>query len=348
MIDVGLIGFGFGGRTFHAPVIRSVPGLRLAAILQRNGSEASEQYPDVRIVRTLEDLLAINGIQVVVISTPNVTHSELGRQCLIAGKDVVIDKPLAATYEEGVALARVAKENKRLLSVYHNRRWDGDFKTVRKLVESKTLGRLVLYQSHYDRYRPQLRPGAWRERVEPGSGVLFDLGVHLIDQAMQLFGKPNSVGAEVRCERDGAIVDDAFDVILHYPGMRAVLRASMLACAPGPRFLLRGTAGSYLKTAFDPQEDALKCGETPGGDSWGREAQERWGTLSTPEGDKINARPVPTEQGDYRGYYENIRDAILGRAQLAVTPEQAADVLLAVELARESSARGCVIPWNKD
>lgn len=347
MIDVALIGFGFGGRTFHAPVIRAVPGLRLAAILQRTGSQAAEEHPEARIVRSLEDLLSIESIRLVVISTPNVTHFELARQCMLAGKDVVIDKPFATTYEEAVALARIAKESGRLLSVYHNRRWDGDFQTVRKLVSGKTLGRIVLYQSHYDRYRTQLRPGAWRERAEPGSGVFFDLGVHLIDQALQLFGNPESVNASIRIERDGAAVDDAFDVVLHYPGMQAVLRASMLACTPGPRFLVRGTAGSYLKISFDPQEEALKRGEIPGGDHWGRDAEEMWGTLSTPQGDTIRTRSFPTELGDYRGYYENVRDAILGRAQLAVTPEQAADVLLAVELARESSARGCVVPWRK-
>ena len=346
MIDVGLIGFGFGGRTFHAPVIRSVSGLRLAAVLQRRGSEASQQYPGVRVVRTLDELLAIDGIRIVAIATPNVTHFDLARQCLAAGKDVVIDKPFATTQEEGVAIARLAKDAGRLLSVYQNRRWDGDFLTVRKLLASNTLGRLVLYQSHYDRYRPQLRPGAWRERDEPGSGILFDLGVHLIDQAVQLFGKPDSVSADIRCERDGAAVDDAFDVVLRYPGMRAVLRASMLASTPGPRFLVRGTAGSYLKASFDPQEDALKRGEIPGGDSWGREEQDKWGTLSTPDGDGIASRPFPTERGDYRGFYENIRDTILGRAQLAVTADQAIDVLRVIELARESSERGCVIPWN--
>jgi predicted dehydrogenase len=347
MIDVALIGYGFGGRTFHAPVIRAVSGLRLAAILQRTGSQAALEHPEVRIVRTLEDLLSLESIRLVVISTPNVTHFDLARQCMLAGKDVVIDKPFATTYDEAVGLSRIAKENGRLLSVYHNRRWDGDFQTVRKLVAEKTLGRIVLYQSHYDRYRTQLRPSAWRERLEPGSGVFFDLGVHLIDQALQLFGTPQSIGASIRIERDGAHVDDAFDVVLYYPGMQAVLRASMLACTPGPRFLVRGTAGSYTKTSFDPQEEALKRGEIPGGDHWGVDPEEMWGTLSTAQGDAITSRPFPTECGDYRGYYENVRDAILGKAQLAVTPEQAADVLLAVELARESSDRGCIVQWRK-
>jgi scyllo-inositol 2-dehydrogenase (NADP+) len=346
MIDVGLIGFGFAGRAFHAPVIHAVSGMRLAAVLQRSGSEASQRYPDARIVRTLDELLSIDGIRIVVIATPNVTHFDLARQCLAVGKDVVIDKPFATNYEEGIALSRLAKKTGRLLTVYQNRRWDGDFLTVRKLLANETLGRLVLYQSHYDRYRPKLRSSAWRERDHPGSGVLFDLGVHLIDQAMQLFGKPDSVSADIRCERDGAIVDDAFDVVLRYPGMRAVLRASMLACTPGPRFLVRGIAGSYVKFAFDPQEDALKRGEIPSGDSWGREEQDMWGTISTSDGDDIAARPFPTERGDYRGFYENIRDTILGRADLAVTAEQALDVLWAIERARESSARGCVVPWN--
>ena len=346
MIDVGLIGFGFGGRTFHAPIIRGVSGLRLAAILQRRGSEAQDLYPDVRVVRSVEELLAIHKIRLIVVTTPNPSHFDLARQCLLSGRDVVVDKPITPTSVQARALAQIAKEHGRLLSVYQNRRWDGDYRTVHRLVSSGTLGDLVLYQSHYDRYRLQLRPQAWRERDEPGSGVLFDLGVHLIDQAMLLFGTPEAVSAEVRIERPGAAVDDAFDVILHYGRLRAVLRATMLAASPGPRFVLHGTRASYVSQEFDPQEAALKRGEAPKDDSWGVADRKTWGVLSTPDGESATRKPIAMERGDYRGFYENVRDARLGHAALAVTPEQAADVLRAIELARESSEKRRVVSWK--
>ncbi len=346
MIDVGLIGFGFAGRTFHAPVISAVEGLRLAAILQRQGSEAEQAYPAARIVRTLDELLAIDSIRLVVIATPNTTHFNLAKQCLLAGRDVVIDKPFATTYAEASELVELARQKQRLLSVYQNRRWDGDFLTLRGLLEESKLGRVVLFESHFDRFRPQLKPNAWREHPEPGSGVLFDLGPHLIDQSIQLFGVPDAITADVRIERDGASVDDAFDVVLHYPRMRALLRAGVLVSTPTPRFAVQGTQGGYLKYGLDPQEDALKRGETPTGEFWGFEAPERWGTLLTAQGDSFVREQLPTKPGDYRQYYANVRDAILRETELAVTPTDALHVMRALELARESSRSRRTIPWE--
>ena len=346
MIDVGLVGFGFAGRTFHAPVIAAVEGLRLAAILQRAGSEAEQAYPAARAVRTLDELLAIDSVRLVVIATPNPTHFELARQCLLAGRDVVIDKPFTTTYAEAASLVELASESKRLLSVYQNRRWDGDFRTLQGLLSEGKLGRVVLFESHFDRFRPQLKDNAWRERPEPGSGVLFDLGPHLIDQAMLLFGTPEAIGADVRIERDGATIDDAFDVVLYYPGLRALLRAGSLVSTQTPRFVIQGTQGGYLKYGLDPQEDALKRGETPAGEFWGHEAPERWGTLLVAQGDSFITDKLPTLPGDYRQYYQNVRDAILGAAPLAVTAEQALRVMRALELAHESSRRRCILPWK--
>jgi predicted dehydrogenase len=346
MIDVGLVGFGFAGRTFHAPVIAAVEGLRLAAILQRVGAEAQIAYPATPVVRTLDQMLAIESIRLVVIATPNTTHFDLAKQCLLAGRDVVIDKPFATTYGEAEALARIAAEQGRLVTVYQNRRWDGDFVTLQRLIADGKLGRVVLFESHFDRFRPQLKDNAWRERPEPGSGVLFDLGPHLIDQALVLFGEPEAISADLRVERDGASVDDAFDVVLHYPKMRAHLRAGMLVSTPTPRFAVQGTQGGYLKFGLDPQEDALKRGETPTGEFWGYEAPERWGTLLEAQGDSFATDKLPTAPGDYRQYYQNVRDAMLGNAPLAVTPEQALRVMRALELAQESSRRRCVIPWK--
>src|SRR5690349_15527506 len=223
-LQVGLIGFGLAGRVFHAPILRAVSRLRLSAILQRTGDDASRRYPDVRVARSVEELLAIESIGLVVIATPNTSHFKLAAQCLRSGRHVVVDKPFTATYQEAAELVRIAKQAKRLITVFQNRRWDGDFRTLRRLVEQKSLGPTVLFESHFERYRPTLRPGAWREGTEPGSGILFDLGPHLLDQALLLFGAPLAVSADVRSEREGAAADDAFDIMLYYPAMRALLR----------------------------------------------------------------------------------------------------------------------------
>ena len=350
-IGVGLIGFGLAGRAFHAPVIRAVPGLRLVAILQRGGSEAAEAYPDVRIVRSVEELLAIPEIRLVVIATPNDTHHDLAMCCLQAGRDVVVDKPFTTTVQEAISLVRFAREHKRLLTVYQNRRYDSDFQVIQALVTGGRLGRIVRFESNYDRYRPQLKQGAWRERSGPGTGILFDLAPHLIDHAMVLFGMPEAITADVRMERDGAAADDSFDIVFHYrgraaSGMRAVLRSTMLAAAPRPRFLLYGAAASYVKQTFDPQEMNLRQGSIPAGTAWGAEPEKDWGVLTRPHGDGFTQEPIQPANCDYRDYYKNVRDAILGKAQLTVTPEWALNVMQALELSRESSERRQTVAWR--
>src|SRR6266436_3111238 len=346
MIEVGLVGFGLAGRAFHAPVIRAVPGLHLAAIVQRSGTEAAQKYPDVRIVGSLDELLSIAAIRLVVIATPNDTHYPFARQCLEAGRDVVVDKPFTTTLEEAVSLVQFAKSANRLLTVYQNRRYDGDFQAIRKLVADGTLGRVVRFETSYDRFRPQLKPGAWRETSRPGSGILFDIAPHLIDHALVLFGLPEAVTADVRIERENAVADDAFDITLHYSnGLRAVLRSSILAAAPRPRFLVLGTQGSFLKQSFDPQEMNLRVGNIPANTSWGYEPEENWGVLTIPAGDAFADRRIPSASCDYRDYYANVRDAILGLAELAVTPEWSLGVMRLLELARASSQKRCTMPW---
>jgi predicted dehydrogenase len=345
MIEVGLVGFGLAGRAFHAPVIRAVPGLHLAAILQRSGTEATEKYPDVRVVRSMEELLAIREIRLIVIATPNATHYPFAMRCLEAGRDVLVDKPFATTFEEAKSLVEIARETGRLLTVYQNRRYDGDFQAIRQLVEAGTLGRIVRFETTYDRFRPQLKPGAWRETTQPGSGILFDIAPHLIDHALVLFGLPEAVTADVRTERENALADDAFDITLHYEkGMRAVLRSSILAAAPRPRFVLFGTQGSFVKQAFDPQEMNLRRGFIPEGQPWGYEPEENWGVLTIPAGESFEQRRIPSATCDYRDYYANLRNAILGKAALAVTPEYALDVMRMLDLARASSERRCTLP----
>src|SRR5256885_696096 len=349
MINVGLIGFGLAGRSFHAPVIRAVPGLRLAAILQRSGNEAAELSPDARIVRSVEELLPFPDIRLIVVASPNDTHHPYPRQSLAAGRDVLVDKPFTNTLEEAVDLVNFARERGRLLSVYQNRRFDGDFQAIQQIIAEGALGRVVRFESSYDRFRPQMKPGAWRELSGPGTGVFFDLAPHLIDHALVLFGVPEAITADLRMERDHAITDDAFDLMLHYPrDLRAVLRGSMLAAAIRPRFVLYGTRGAFIKQAFDRQEPALRAGKLP----WDEpltpaELEQNSGvlTLANPDGSTTERR-IPPGTGDFRTFYANLRDALLGRAELAVTPEHALNVMRVLELGRESSARRCTIPWS--
>ena len=339
-MNVGLVGFGLAGKAFHAPVIRAVPGLRLTTIVQRRG-DPDPRYPDVEFVRSVDELLA-RPIDLVVVATPNTAHHPIARQALLAGRHVVVDKPFTTTLADAEDLIRLARERRRVLSVYQERRYTGDFATVQRLLAEGVLGRLVSYEAHFDRFRPDLKPGAWREQALPGSGVWFDLGPHLLDGALLLFGPPQAVAADIRIERDGAAVDDAFDVTLHYPQMRASLRGTMLARASIATFAVHGTRGSFVKHGNDPQEWALREGRTPDEPDWGAEPPALYGTLTTADG----ARPVPTVRTNFTRYYENIRDAILGKVEPVVTPEQALDVMRGLLLALASSAQRRVLPWT--
>jgi predicted dehydrogenase len=296
-------------------------------------------------MRSLDEMLSDHEIGVVVIATPNQSHFPLAKQCLEQGRHVIVDKPFTTTSAEARMLVQLAQSRNKVLSVYHNRRWDGDFQTARKLLAEKSLGQVVIYESHFDRFRPELKKGAWREKNDPGSGVLFDLGSHLIDQALTLFGIPEAIEADVRIERVGAEVDDAFDVTLFYPDKRALLRATMLANIPGARFTLHGTTGSYVKHGMDPQEEALKSGQAPGDRDWGIESPENWGELSLADGGKTLIRKIPTLAGDYRGFYEDVRDAVEKGAPLAVKPTDALNVMIGLELALRSSREGRKIKW---
>jgi len=369
-IGVGVVGFGLGGRVFHAPFVNAVTGLRLAAIMQRKGDEAAKAYPAAKIARSFEELLADKSIELVVVSTPNETHFALAKQALQAGKHVVIDKPFAATSEEALELGRIAKSKGLLVIPFHNRRWDGDFQTVRKLLQQGAVGRLVTFESHFDRFRPIPRENTWKEAENPANGMLFDLGPHLVDQVLALFGAPDAITASVRADRDQTAIEDAFDITLSYPaghgssgnagsptsglgslgskGLLAHCRTSYLACDNAPRFLLHGTTGSFRKHGLDPQEPKLVGGaKVPVQGSqevWLQENESAWGTLTVAPDpanpDTLVTRQVKTELGDYRGFYANVRDAILGKAPLVVTPEDGYRLTRLLELARESSKEG--------
>jgi predicted dehydrogenase len=342
-IRVGVVGFGLAGRIFHTAVIQATPGLELAAVVQRSGDDAKKEYPEARQARSIEELLADPGIRLVVIATPSYSHYELAKQCLREQRNVVIDKPFTLKSEEAAELIRTARDRKLLLTAYQNRRWDGHFRTLRSVIKGGELGRLVSFESHFDRFRPAPRRDVWRESGGPGGGTLFDLGPHLIDEALTLFGAPDTITASVRVEREHAAVDDAWDILLEYEHpyrFTAALRATLTACAPGPRYVVHGTKGSFTKWGFDPQEDQLKAGMRPDAPGFGEEPESAWGELKLCSESGPAIRRVKTERGDYRGFYENVRDVLLGNAELEVKPEQAWRTTRLIELARESSGQG--------
>jgi scyllo-inositol 2-dehydrogenase (NADP+) len=340
MLNIGLVGFGLGGKVFHAPVIRAVAGLRLAAIVQRRGPP-DPLYPDVEFVRSVDELLT-RSLDLIVVTTPNVSHHPIAKQCLLAGHHVVVDKPFTVTMAEAEDLVRTAREQRRIVTVYQDRRYTGDFATLQKIVAEDAVGRVVSYEAHFDRFRPELR-GVWREQAVPGAGVWYDLGPHLFDQALLLFGLPEAIGADIRCERDHAVVDDAFDVTLYYPDRRAILRSSCMVQPVGPNWSVHGTKGSFIKYGCDPQEAALRAGRTPEEPDWDSDLPELYGKLVTPNG----TQTVPTLRSSFVRYYENVRDALLGKGELAVTPEWSLDVMRGLVLAVESSRTRRVLPWSR-
>ncbi len=346
-INVGLVGFGISSRVFHAPVIATVPGLRVTKVVERHTNDAERLYPGVEVVRDADAMFEDPGVDLVVVTTPTASHFDLARRALEAGKHVVVEKPFTTTSAEADALVALARDRGRVLTVYQNRRWDGDFLTIRRILGAGLLGRLVEFESHFDRYRAAPKPGAWRETDGPGSGILYDLGSHLVDQALVLLGRPLAIAADARTQRDGGTTVDSFELFLHYDGLKVLLKAGMLVREePKTRFVLHGTHGSFVKYGLDPQEDELKAGRTPAEPGWGDEPEERWGALDTEvAGLHVRAR-VETLPGTYQEFYRNVLDAIRGHAEIAVRPEEARDTIRVIELAAEASAAMRAVPFS--
>ncbi len=346
-INAGLIGYGMAGRIFHAPFLNVVPGFNLSKICTNNPDSiklANERYPQAIVVSKPEDIIHDENIDLVFVLTPNETHYELTKQALLANKHVVVDKPFTATTAQADELIAISKKTGRILSVYQNRRYASDYKTVKKLLEAGTLGKIVEFSSCFDRYVPGLRPKKWKEEAREACGVLYDLGSHLIDQTLQLFGMPAEVTANIRYQRENTLIDDYFMLTLQYPEMTVYLHSGMLVKSPGPVFAIHGTNGSFIKYGLDVQEGHLDEGKIPVGKDWGKEPQSLWGTLST----YINGLPVTatveSEKGNYTEYFENLRDAIWGKALLATNPAYSRDVIRIIELAFQSSKEKRTIP----
>lgn len=327
-IRVGLIGYGYASKTFHAPLIAGTPGMTLAAVSSSDATKVHADWASTPVTSSPQALFENPDIDLIVIPTPNDTHYPLAKAAILAGKHVVVDKPFTLTLDEAYELDKLAQQKGVLLSVFHNRRWDSDFLTLKQLMGEGTLGEVVYFESHFDRYRPEVR-NRWREQAIVGSGIWYDLGPHLIDQALTLFGKPTRITVDLAQLRPGAQATDYFHALLHYPQRRVVLHGTLLAAAESARYIVHGTAGSYVKYGLDPQEDCLKAGARLPQENWGRDLRD--GVLTTAKGEQLEQRPLATIAGDYPAYYAGIRDALLGQASNPVTAKEAIAVMELIE-----------------
>lgn len=335
-IRTGVIGYGLAGRAFHAPLVAGTPGLTLAAVASAQRDAVRAALPGVAVFAAPEALIDDPAIDLIVIASPNATHAPLARLALAAGKHVVIDKPFVADPDDAQPLIDLAEANRLVLSVFHNRRWDADFLTVRRLLDADALGTVMLAELRWDRMRTAIKPG-WREEPGAASGLLADLGPHLVDQALQLFGLPDRVTGDIAVQRAHALVDDYFEIRLHHGDRRVILSASTLVAAPRPRFALHGTAASFVKHGIDPQEAVLRAGGSPDWPDYGVDAPDAYGVLIRSD---ATTQPVPSERGDWRLYYRGIADAIACGAPVPVDPRDALAGLRLIALARQSAAAG--------
>ena len=348
-LNAAIIGYGAAAKIFHAPVIDSVRGLVLKAISSSDAAKVRADWPDIDVANTPAELFARPDIDLVIIPTPNATHFPFARAALAAGKHVVVDKPFTVTLTEARLLQSEAMQHGRLLSVFHNRRWDGDFLSLRQIVTGGELGEIVHFESHFDRFRPQIR-ARWREQAQPGSGLWFDLGPHLLDQAVQLFGLPDTIALDLARQRNGSEVDDWFHAVLRYGQCRVIVHAGTLVPVPAPRFVLHGRRGSFIKYGLDVQEDSLKAGRRPGDPGWNIDPQAGVVSLweNSTSGGECKAREMPVLPGNYPAYYEGIRDAIRSGGEPPVTVADAIVVMRLLELGVQSAQSGRVLTVTKE
>ncbi|KMZ11595.1 Nucleoside-diphosphate-sugar epimerase [Candidatus Burkholderia humilis] len=335
-LKVGVMGYGLAGAMFHAPVIEHCGRAKVAAIATSQAEHAQTDYPDAHIVADFDALLALPEVECIVIATPNDTHFELAHRALSAGKHVVVDKPVTLSAADARTLADLAADRRLVFAPFHNRRWDGDFMTVRALIDSGRLGRITHYESHFDRFRLKV-PQRWREEASRGGGLLFDLGPHLIDQALTLFGAPQTVTAFVKAHRDHAHAPDYVHLVLGYDDKEVILHASALATLEPPHFSIHGTRGSYVKTGLDTQEDQLRSGMRPGNPEF---AKNPPGTLREVDGDLDLRHEFATKDGAYVEFYRALAASIQEGRAFPVTPQDAVDVMTIIELAIESDREG--------
>jgi predicted dehydrogenase len=336
-IQTAIASFGMSGQVFHGPSLAAHPGFEVRTILERTKQLSRRMFPVAHIARDYREILNDPAIELIVVNTPDRLHYTMALDALNAGKHVVVEKPFTLKSSEASHLIEAAVTNRRLLTVYQNRRWDGDFMTVRKVVASGMLGRLVEFESHFDRYRNFISQGTWKEEGDEYAGVLYNLGSHMVDQALVLFGLPESVTAHLAVVRDGGLVADYYDIRLQYNHFAALLKCSYLVKEPGPRYILHGTNGSFYKWGTDPQEELLKNGEKPGTPGWGSEPENLWGKINADQNGLSLQGKVETEPGNYLAFYENLYSAIRLGEKPAIQAEDALQVIKILELCLESN-----------
>lgn len=342
-IRVGLIGYGYASKTFHAPLISGTPGMTLAAVASSDENKVHADWPALPVVSGPERILNDPNIDLVVIPTPNDTHFPLAKAALEAGKHVVVDKPFTVTLSQARELEALAKSGGRLLSGFHKRRWDSDFLTVKALINEGLLGEVGYFESHFDRYRPQVR-NRWREQGGPGSGIWYDLAPHLLDQVVNLFGLPVSMQVDLAQLRPGSQSTDYFHAVLAWPQRRVVLHGTLVAAAETARFIIHGSRGSYVKYGLDPQEERLKSGERLPQEDWGYDMRD--GVLTRAEGEDITEESWLTLPGNYPAYYAAIRDALNGSGTNPVPASQAIQIMELIELGLESARHRTTLCLN--
>lgn len=342
-IKTALCSFGMSGWVFHAPFIHVHQGFELYGVWERTKQLSKEKYADVIIYRSLEELLADKSVELVIVNTPTYTHYDYTRKTLLANKHVVVEKPFTVTVEEAKELNALARQQGKMISVFHSRRYDSDYLTVKKIVQEGWLGEIVDVEIHYDRYKEVLSPKVHKEVAGEGNGALYDLGSHLIDQALQLFGLPQAVFADCRMVRPISKVDDYFEVVLYYPNLRVKLKSSYLVREPLAAYILHGSKGSFLKTRADVQEVALQAGQDPAAKNWGTEPESEQGLLHTEKDGKVIRETVPTLRGNYYNYYDTIFNALRYNKPVPVKVEEAEEVIRIIEAAHKSSREKRVI-----
>jgi len=345
-IKTALCSFGMSGWVFHAPFLQVHPGFDLYAVWERSKKLAQEKYPNVKSYDSLDELLKDEAIELVVVNTPNYTHYDYAKEALQAGKHVVVEKPFTVNSKEGKELIQLAKKKKKKLSVYQNRRYDSDYKAIKNVIQEKLLGNVIEAEFHFDRFKEEVSPKLHKEVPGPGTGSLYDLGSHLIDQALQLFGDPIEIFADIQIMRPVSKVDDYFEVVLYYPGMRVRLKSSYQVREPLPGYVIHGSKGSFIKPKTDVQEAMLQAGKVPGQPDWGTESETEKGLLHTEINGKVIREYVPSLKGNYLEYYEGIYKAIRNNEPLPVSAEDGLKVVRVIETAYDSNSKKKVMPFK--
>lgn len=343
IIKTGIASYGMSGSVFHAPFLDIHPGFEMHTIVERSKDNARKRYANVNIVRSFEELLAITEIELVIVNTPDITHYDYTKKALLAGKNVVVEKPFVFEVHEGEELISIAREKKLLLAVYQNRRWDGDFLTVKKVIESGVLGRVVEFQSSFQRFRNYIQEGTWKEKPDRRVGMTYNLGSHMIDQAVVLFGMPEAVYADIDHLRDHSSVDDYYFITLIYPQVKVSLRAGYLMREETPRYYVHGTNGSFVKYGLDPQEEMLKKGAVPGRTGWGKEEESEWGILNTDISGMHFRGKIETVAGNYNAFYEDIYESLINNTKPQTDAADVISVIRIIEASFESKKQRQVI-----